>query len=119
MSLVFLAVATDAQFQHVCYKGTRAPSAQSLCRTAGPRFTDDSFWSSQRSSRDFTTISIAATVYATIARKWLEPHERTALVEACQQVDPEGAGRIPVAAIGNIMATVGAEVAFESPASVN
>lgn len=43
-------------------------------------------------------------------RKWLEPHERKALVEACREVDPGRLGRIPVAAIGKILATVGSEV---------
>eukprot|EP00752_Nemacystus_decipiens_P005701 g5159.t1 len=43
------------------------------------------------------------------ARKWLEPWERTALVQACDEVDPGRLGRIPVAAIGKVLAAVGSE----------
>ena len=43
-------------------------------------------------------------------RKWLEPGERAALAEACGEVDPGRLGRIPVAAIGKVLAAVGSEV---------
>lgn len=43
-------------------------------------------------------------------RKWLEQGERTALVEACEKVDPSRQGRIPVGAIGTVLAAVASEV---------
>jgi len=46
------------------------------------------------------------------SRKWLEPCERTALVQACAEFDPGRLGRIPVAALGKVLAAVGSEVTF-------
>lgn len=59
---------------------------------------------------DEVAVNVFPPTHLASCRKWWEPSERSALVQACDEIDPGRLGRVPVAAIGKILAAVGSEV---------